>query len=129
MGMRRADAIALVTMAAALLFAPATPAQEPAGTPPPATEIDRTTRAHLYARYCAGCHGENGRGTLIGFPLVDRPSGPVTPELLLEALRTPLQFMPSFPRNVISDDAAALLAQYVAALERSAAGAPLPPAS
>jgi virginiamycin B lyase len=129
MGMRRADTIAFVTMAAALLLAAATLAQEPAGAPASAaTEIDRSSGAHLYARYCAGCHGESARGTLIGFPLVDRPAGPVTPELLLEALRTPLQFMPSFPRNVISDDAAGLIAQHVAALEHAATGAPLPPA-
>jgi len=53
---------------------------DPASASP---ESDRNSGAYFYARYCASCHGRDGRGTQVGFPLVDRPSGPVTPELLL----------------------------------------------
>jgi virginiamycin B lyase len=123
MGVRRANGVAFATMIAALMLAPAVRAQSPAA----GAEIDRTTGEYFYGRYCAGCHGRDGRGTLIGFPLVGRPSGPVTPELVLEALRTPVQMMPSFPRDLISDDVAALIAHHVAILEHQATGAQVPP--
>ncbi|MFZ0071053.1 MAG: c-type cytochrome, partial [Xanthobacteraceae bacterium] len=121
--MRRGIRIALATTAVALLIARAAGAQEQA---PAGSEVDRTTGAYFYARYCATCHGREGRGTLIGFPLVDRPSGPVTLELVLESLRTPLQLMPSFPRDVINDDVAALIAYHIATLEHAATGAAVP---
>jgi virginiamycin B lyase len=63
---------------------------------------------------------------LIGFPLVGRPSGPIKPEVVLEALRTPLQMMPSFPSTVVSDEVAALIAHHIATLEHAATQAPLP---
>ncbi len=126
MGVRRTNAIVLATLTAALLITPAASAQSPAA-PPADSEVDRTSGAYLYERYCSVCHGGDGRGTLIGFPLVGLPSGPVTPALVLEALRTPLQMMPSFPRDVISDDAVTLLAHHIATLERAATGAALPP--
>jgi virginiamycin B lyase len=124
MGVRRANSVALAIASAALLLARAAGAQGPP-SPAPA-EIDRSSGAYYYTRYCAGCHGPDGRGSLIGFPLVERPSGAVTADLVLEALRTPLQQMPSFPRDVISDDVAALIAHHIATLEHQATGAPLP---
>src|SRR5262249_56164336 len=101
MRVRRGIGSALAASAAALLLALPVCAQQP--DPVSASpEVDRTTGAYFYARYCAACHGRDGRGTLVGFPLVERPSGPVTLELLLESLRTPLQLMPSFPRAFIN---------------------------
>src|SRR5271166_16658 len=104
--------VALATTTTVVLLALAAGALEPAPAPVADTNVDRTSGAYFYTRYCAGCHGRDGRGTLTGFPLVDRPSGPVTSELVLESLRTPLQLMPSFPRDVISDDVATLIAHH-----------------
>jgi virginiamycin B lyase len=125
MRVRRGIGSALAASALALLLALPARAQEPdpASASP---EVDRNSGAYFYARYCASCHGRDGRGTQVGFPLVDRPSGPVTPELLLESLRTPLQLMPSFPRDVINDDVAALIAYHIATLEHGATGAATP---
>src|SRR5262245_47101765 len=125
MGVRRAYGIALAIAIAASLFASAANAQGTMASP--AGEIDRGSGAYYYTRYCAGCHGRDGRGSLVGFPLVERPSGAVTPELVREALRTPLQQMPSFPRDVISDETAGLIAHHIAVLEHQATGAPAPP--
>jgi virginiamycin B lyase len=127
-GVRRAIGIAVTSMAIALVSVGARAeelTQELASVP--ATDVDRDSGAYFYTRYCAGCHGQNGRGTLIGFPLVDRPSGPVTSELVLEALRTPLQLMPSFPSNVINDEVAALIVHHIATLEHAATGKAVPP--
>ncbi len=123
MRVKRHQKFALATLAAALLLVVAAWAQAP---PRPGAALERTPGARLYARYCADCHGRDARGTVIGFPLVARPSGPVTREIVLEALRTPLQMMPSFPRDVVSDDDAALIAYYLASLDHQVSGAPMP---
>ena len=123
MRVKRHHKFALVTLATALLLAVAAWAQT---RPPSGAALERSPGARLYARYCADCHGRDARGTVIGFPLVARPSGPVTQEIVLESLRTPVQMMPGFPRDVISDDDAALITYYLAALDHQISGAPMP---
>jgi virginiamycin B lyase len=123
MRVKRHHEFALATLASALLLAAAAWAQT---RPPPGAALERSPGARLYARYCADCHGRDARGTVIGFPLVARPSGPVTQEIVLESLRTPVQMMPGFPRDVISDDDAALITYYLAALDHQISGAPMP---
>ncbi len=97
---------------------------------PPAPEVagpNRTSGEYLYGRHCANCHGSEGRGSAVGFPLVGRPAGAITPEQLLQALRRPLQVMPQFTSDTIRDDAARLIAHHVAVLENKASGAAVPP--
>jgi len=104
--------------------APAAPA--PAEPVPISREDAAASGAYYYARRCAGCHGADGRGTPIGFPLVGRPAGPLGTNTLIEALRFPLQNMPRFGRDVISDDVARLIGFHLAILENAASGAPVP---
>ena len=118
---------ALLTIGLAGLMAAAAAQPLPSAPRSAAPEIDRTTAEYFYRRHCAGCHGGDGRGTLIGFPLVGRPVGAITRELLHGALRAPLQMMPSFPRNVVSEEIAELIAHHIAVLEHRASGAPVPP--
>jgi virginiamycin B lyase len=82
--------------------------------------------AHYYERHCAECHGADGRGTLIGFPLVGRPAGPLGPDVIVESLRFPLQSMPRFDRAAISDDVAKLIAFHIGVLENKASNAAVP---
>jgi virginiamycin B lyase len=93
---------------------------------PALAQDPRATGAWLYERHCADCHGADGRGTLIGFPLVGRPAGPIEPGVLVESLRFPIQAMPRFDRGLISDDQARLIAFHVGVLENKASNAPLP---
>lgn len=94
--------------------------------PAAAQDAVRASGAYHYNRHCAECHGADGRGTLIGFPLVGRPAGPLAPDAVLEALRFPLQSMPRFSRDVISDDVARLIAFHIGVLENRASGAAVP---
>ena len=91
-------------------------------------EADRTTGEYLYGRYCNACHGQDGKGTVIGFPLVGRPAGPITPQHLITTVRTPLNMMPAFPPSRLSDAQLERIAAHIALLESRAAGAPPPPA-
>lgn len=97
-------------------------AQSPSAT----KETDRTTGEYLYGRYCNACHGNDGKGTVIGFPLVGRAAGPITPQYLIKTVRNPLNMMPPFPPSRVSDEQLERIAAHIALLESKAAGTPPP---
>ena len=76
---------------------------------------------------CTACHGGDGKGTLIGVPIVARPDSPMATDFILRQLRTPRQYMPDFPAEVLSDEKAMAIIDYIRTLETNAAasGAPV----
>lgn len=91
-----------------------------------AQDAVRASGAYYYERHCADCHGVDGRGTAIGFPLVGRPAGPLDAERIIEGLRFPLLAMPRFDRATISDDVAKLIAFHIGVLDNKASNTALP---
>jgi mono/diheme cytochrome c family protein len=92
-------------------------------------EPPRAGGQYWFGRYgCTACHGGDGKGTLIGVPIVARPDSPLTADFILHQLRQPREFMPDFPAEVLSDDKARAIIDWVGTLERNAAasGAPKP---
>ena len=92
-------------------------------------EVDRTTGQYMYTRFCLACHGPEGKGTVIGNPLVGRPTGPMSTEEIIKKARTPLAVMPAFPPRLLSDAQLERIAGHIALLESRASGTAPPPAS
>jgi mono/diheme cytochrome c family protein len=79
-------------------------------------EPPRSGGAYWISRYCAGCHGARGEGTIIGPPLAGRPDGPLSYEFILYRVRQPLLLMPDFPPELLPDERVREIADYLASL-------------
>jgi virginiamycin B lyase len=88
----------------------------------PVQEVDRTNAAYFYGRYgCGACHGPDGKGTVIGLPIVGRPPGPLTRQQIIRQIRTPTAMMPAYTTERISDERLEQIVEYIGALEKRAA--------
>ncbi len=88
-------------------------------------EPPRAGGQYWFGRYgCTACHGGDGKGTLIGVPIVVRPDSPLTADFIMHQLRSPRQYMPDFPADVLSDEKAQAIIDYVHTLETAASGSP-----
>jgi len=96
-----------------------TPAQGQASV----KEVDRTSGSYYFGRYgCGACHGGDGKGTVIGTPIVGRPTGPFTREQIIKQVRTPMAQMPAFPPERLSDEKLGKIVARIATLENQASG-------
>jgi mono/diheme cytochrome c family protein len=76
-------------------------------------EPPRTGGAYWAGRYgCTACHGARGEGTPIGPPLTGRPDSPLSYEVYLHQVRTPLLLMPDYPPEVLPDERVLAIAEY-----------------
>jgi len=82
-------------------------------------EPPRTGGAYWLGRYCAGCHGARGEGTIIGPALAGRPDGPLSYETILSRVRQPLLLMPDIPPELLPDERVREIADYLASLQSS----------
>ena len=92
-------------------------------------EPPRSGGQYWFGRYgCTACHGGDGKGTLIGIPIVARPDSPLSYDFILHQVRQPRQYMPDFAPEVLSDEKVRAIVDYIGTLERNAAasGAPKP---
>ena len=88
-------------------------------------EPPRAGGQYWFGRYgCTACHGGDGKGTLIGVPIVGRPDSPLSADFIMHQLRSPRQYMPDFPADVLSDEKAQAIIDYVHTLETAASGSP-----
>ncbi len=93
----------LAVLAAVCIVGGARPISSEAA-PTAQQEPARTGGAYWAGRYgCVACHGVRGEGTLIGPAIVGRPDSPLSYELYLRQLRTPLLLMPDYPPESVSD--------------------------
>lgn len=76
-----------------------------------------STGGQLYRTNCASCHQMAGQGGILTSGRNVPPLGSVSPTQTVEALRTGPSDMPSFPSDLIDDDAAADVAAYVRELQ------------
>lgn len=108
--LRGAGALAVVAVAVGLL---ATTALDSRAAPAAQEEPPRTGGQYWAGRYgCTACHGPQGQGTPIGPALVGRPDGPLSYEVFLQQVRTPLLLMPDFPPDVLSDEKVQAITEY-----------------
>lgn len=107
---RGASALAVLAVAGGLL---ATTALDSRAAPAAQQEPPRTGGQYWAGRYgCTACHGPQGQGTPIGPALVGRPDSPLSYEVFLQQVRTPLLLMPDFPPDVLSDEKVRAITEY-----------------
>lgn len=111
---------ALVAHARTILSGPDVPTVDVAGA-------DVSRGAELFQFNCASCHSWSGRGGALANGHVATSLEPSTPEQVVEAMRTGLGTMPTFPASVVSEQEAADIAAYVDYLHhpRTPGGHPL----
>ncbi|NBX17317.1 MAG: cytochrome c [Proteobacteria bacterium] len=103
----------------------------PAQASAPATPIgpselrQGSTGARLYARFCAGCHGADGKAqTTMARMMTARPtnladgpwSGPQTREAVIEIVKSGKGAMPSYGKEISSEAELGSLADHVLSL-------------
>jgi mono/diheme cytochrome c family protein len=114
-GLRRAAGTLALAGAAVALWAGTLPT---IAAPLPQDERPRSGGQYWAGRYgCVACHGGRGEGTPIGPQLVGRPDSPLSYDLVLDRVRTPLLIMPDFPASVVSDDKVQAIVDYFHSFE------------
>src|SRR5712692_9707607 len=87
-------------------------------------EPPRAGGQYWFGRYgCTACHGGDGKGTLIGVPVVARPDSTLTADFITRQIRTPRDVMPDFSPEVVSDEKLQALITYIGTLEARASAA------
>jgi len=81
-----------------------------------ATAGDPFKGREIYQQHCAGCHGDDGRGTQLGIPDFTRGQGLLVSDLqLVETLRTGKNMMPAY-QGMLSDQQLADAVTYIRTL-------------
>lgn len=106
---------ALVAHARQVLSGPDVPVVDVAGA-------DVSRGAELYQLNCASCHAWSARGGALANGHAATSLERSSPEHVVEAMRTGLGTMPTFPESVIDDEEAADVAAYVAYLQHPRTG-------
>lgn len=111
---------ALVAHAREILTGPDVPIVDVAGA-------DVSRGAELFQSNCASCHSWSGRGGALANGHAATSLERSSPEHVVEAMRTGLGTMPTYPQSAISDEEASDIAAYVVYLQhpRTAGGHPL----
>lgn len=111
---------ALVAHARQILSGPDVPTVDVAGA-------DVSRGAELYQFNCASCHSWSGRGGALANGHAATSLASSTPQQVVEAMRTGLGTMPTFPASVVGEEEAADIAAYVDYLQhpRTPGGHPL----